>query len=238
MVSDRDVPPAIGLTVVVMAYNEVQTLEATCREILAVLDITGLQTELLVVDDGSSDGTGQKADALGTQDSRIRILHHPKNSGLGGVYRTGFANARGECVTFFPADGQFPAGIIADFLPHMTNHDVVLGFLPMGARSVIAETLSLTERLAYRILLGPFPRFQGILMFRRALLKQHPLHSTGRGWAVLMEFVVRCSRARHRIVSLPTPVRPRRHGTSKVNNLRTIWSNFRQVLALRRVLSR
>ena len=226
------------ISVVVMAYNEVETLEETCAEILHVLDSLGDRSELLVVDDGSSDGTGARADALASRDLRVRVIHHEHNRGLGGVYRTGFREARGDYVTFFPADGQFPANIIADFRPRMSQHDMVLGYLPGGKRSIIAETLSAGERLLYRLMLGPIPRFQGIFMFRRDLLTRHELHSDGRGWAVLMEFIVRCSRGQHRMVCAPTAVRPRKHGASKVNDLRTIWSNFRQMMALRRILKK
>jgi len=179
-----------------------------------------------------------RADALANHDHRVRVIHHGQNRGLGGVYRTGFQEASGDFVTFFPADGQFPASIIAEFRPRMSQHDMVLGYLPRGERSVIAETLSAGERLLYRVMLGPIPRFQGIFMFRRELLSTHALRSDGRGWAILMEFIVRCARGGHRIVSMPTPVRPRKHGASKVNDLRTVWSNFRQVMALRRMLER
>ena len=225
-----------ALTVVVMAYNEVQSLESTCREIMGVLERIGKPWELLVIDDGSTDGTGQRADSLAAEKPQIRVIHHEPNQGLGGVYRTGFAKARGEFVTFFPADGQFPASIIGDFFPRMSDHDMVLGLLPRRDSSMVAKGLSLAERVLYRIVLGPMPKFQGILMFRRSMLEQHTLHSQGRGWAVLLEYIIRCSRDGARIVNVPTTVRPRSHGSSKVNNPKTIWSNFRQVLALRRVL--
>ncbi len=227
-----------ALSVVVLAYNEVETLERTCQEILATLQQIGVNAELVVVDDGSTDGTGQLADNLAATDHRVRVIHHQPNQGLGGVYRTGFAEARGDFVTFFPADGQFPAAIIGDFLPQMSHNDMVLGFLPRRGDSVVARGLSLAERVLYRLLLGRMPRFQGILMFRRSMLQRHKLYSQGRGWAVLLEFIIRCSRDGCRIVNVATAIRPRTHGRSKVNNLSTIWSNFLQVLALRRVLVR
>jgi dolichol-phosphate mannosyltransferase len=231
-----DASPAPLLTVAVMAYNEVETLDATCQEILDVVMAIDADAELLIIDDGSTDGTGDRADSLATRDQRVRVIHHSPNRGLGGVYRTGFSEARGEFLTFFPADGQFPASIIAEFLPRMNQNDVVLGYLSAGTRSIIAETLSFVERMLYRALLGPIPRFQGILMFRRSLLSNHRLESDGRGWAILMELIVRCARAPHRMISVPTAVRPRSHGISKVNNLRTIRSNLRQVIELRGIL--
>jgi glycosyltransferase involved in cell wall biosynthesis len=236
----RDAVTAPGsscvLSVVVMAYNEVETIDATCAEIQSVLEELNLSYEILIVDDGSTDGTATRADLIVGRERGVRAIHHERNQGLGGVYRTGFREAHGKYVTFFPADGQFPARIIASFLPRMDHYEMVLGFLPAGGRTIIAETLSAAERLVYRLLLGPIPRFQGIVMFQRELLACHQLHSEGRGWAILMEFIVRCSRANHRIISLPTEVRARTHGASKVNNLRTISSNLRQIVMLRRVL--
>jgi hypothetical protein len=84
-----------------------------------------------------------------------------------------------------------------------------------------------------RALFGRFPRFQGILMFRRELLRDTPLRSQGRGWTVLMELILRQARRGARIHNLPITIRPRAGGHSKVNNLRSIVSNLRQVLALR-----
>jgi hypothetical protein len=82
------------------------------------------------------------------------------------------------------------------------------------------------------------PRFQGVFMVRRSLLAGLALETTGRGWGVVMEMVMKIFRGGHRVVSVPTEVRPRRSGRSKVNNLRTIWINLRQALELRRTLAR
>ena len=110
-------PPASPeLTVCVLAFNEADNLAATVRELHAAL--TGLRRtfELILINDGSTDGTPAVAAKLVAELAAVRVVHHPVNRGLGGVYRTGFAEARGEFVTFFPADGQFPPDILAQFL--------------------------------------------------------------------------------------------------------------------------
>lgn len=224
---------ADGVSVVVMAYNEVASLEAVVREILGVLGSLDRPHEILIVDDGSTDGTGALADGLAAASSVVRVVHHAPNQGLGGVYRSGFREARLELLTFFPADGQFSAGIVTQFLPLVEGHDFVLGVLPEARRSPFARALSLGERVLYRLLFGKLPRFQGILMFRRAVLERMPLKATGRGWAVLMELLIRASRAGCAMRSVPIEVRPRASGASKVQNVRTIVSNLRQVVALR-----
>ncbi|MFC1576155.1 glycosyltransferase family 2 protein [Candidatus Omnitrophota bacterium] len=223
-----------AISVVVMAFNEAGSLEPAIREIETVLRELGRPYEILVVDDGSPDDTGKIADRLAQKSDNIRVIHHEANKGLGGVYRTGFQNARGKLITFFPADMQFPADIIKQFVPLMDNADMVLGYIPDRKSSLLAKSLSACERVLYSILFGPLPRFQGILMFRRTLLDGLKLKSSGRSWTILMELIVRTRKTGHRIVSVPTGFRPRAEGRSKVNNFATIWVNLTQVLALRR----
>lgn len=224
------------VSVIVMAYNEVSSVEGVVREIDDELRQLGVTAEVLIINDGSTDGTGEIVDSLKGAETQVRVVHHQVNGGLGAVYRTGFVEARGEYLTFLPADGQFPARSIGHLLAVISDHDMVLGYLPDRHGSPVATVLSFLERRLYRILFGSLPTFQGVLMFRRRLLSDLTLHSRGRGWAVLMELILRTSRAGYRIASLPTEIRPRAAGRSKVNNLRTIWANLVQVLALRRTL--
>jgi dolichol-phosphate mannosyltransferase len=221
------------ISVVVMAFNEAAGLAPVTHEIHDELCRLGATYEILIVDDGSSDGTGHIADELAATLSCVRVRHHSVNLGLGAVYRTGFAEARGDLLTFFPADGQFPATIIGLYLGAIADTDMILGTLPDRRGSLAAKALSLAERMLLRALFGHFPRFQGILMFRRALLGGTTLVSQGRGWTVLMEFILRQARAGARIKNIPITMRPRASGTSKVNNLRSITSNLRQIFELR-----
>ena len=224
-------PTNPDLTVCVLAFNEAENLAATVRELHAALTALNRTFELILINDGSTDRTPAVAAELAGTLSAVRVVQHAVNLGLGGVYRTGFAEARGEFVTFFPADGQFPPDILAQFLPHAATHDLVLGYLPARPCGVAARFLSWAERLILRALLGPLPRFQGVMLFRRELLDRIPLHAQGRGWMIVMEFIIKAARSGCRITSLPTTVRPRRSGESKVKNLRTIASNLRQLFA-------
>jgi glycosyltransferase involved in cell wall biosynthesis len=226
----------MSVSVIVLAFNEEQSLGAVVREIDSVLKTVDRKCEILIIDDGSTDNTKVIAEDLAKEVTGVQVIHHPTNQGLGGGYRTGFGEAKGDFVTFFPADGQFPATIIKQFVPLIDKADMVLGYLPHRNSSLLARSLSKAEKVVYRLLLGPLPEFQGVLMFRRRLLDEMELKSTGRGWGVLMELIIRVSRGGYRLVSVPTEMRPRMIGKSKVNNLSTIWANLRQVLELRRYL--
>lgn len=221
------------LSVIVMAFNEANSLEIVVKEIVSELRELQQPYEVIIVDDGSLDGTEIIADRLAKKLESIRVIHHETNQGLGDVYRTGFKHARGNFVTFFPADGQMPANNIKQFVNLIDNMDMVLGYVPKRKSSLLARSLSCAERILYRLLFGRFPKFQGVFMVRRTLLDELELKSTGRGWAVVMELVIRASRGGYRLMSVPTKARPRMSGESKVNNFHTIWANLKQTFALR-----
>lgn len=227
----------LELSVIVMAFNEVESLEAVVRDLQRVLNELKRSYEIVLIDDGSVDGTGLVAERLTEELACVRVVHHLANHGLGAVYRTGFVQATGEWLSFVPADGQFPASILKQFVRLRDSAEMILGDMGNRNRSRLARSLSGAEKALYGLLFGRLPAFQGILMFRRRLLDELPLTSTGRGWGVLMELIIRAARAGCRIVSVPIEACPRRSGASKVNNLSTIWSNLVQVMALRRHLS-
>jgi glycosyltransferase involved in cell wall biosynthesis len=72
----------VELSVVIMAYNEAETLESTCEELSATIRRLGCSHELLIVDDGSTDGTGELAESLAGTMPSTRVIHHRPNRGL------------------------------------------------------------------------------------------------------------------------------------------------------------
>jgi len=227
------------LTVAIPTYNERETLFRVAGELVLAARRLGRPFEILIVDDGSTDGSGAVADQVAAVTPEARVIRHPENLGLGGVYRTVFQEARGEYLTSFPADGQFPPTILDAFGPLIESHDLVLGYLPRGQQNFIERTLSEGERWLYRLLLGPIPKFQGVFLIRRALVDAMNLQSSGRGWAIVMELIIKV--ARHpgsRLVGVPIVMIPRESGQSKVRNVRTIVANFRQIARLRSIVTR
>jgi len=223
----------IDVSIIIMAYNEAESVRSVLEELDREMVEAGYHYETIVVNDGSTDATGAEAVAYATGRAHVRVISHPTNRGIGEVYRTGFAAAAGTCISFLPADGQFPARIIREFLSLMESYDLVLGFLPNRRSSRLARVLSRAERLLYRALFGPLPPFQGILMFKRGALESLRVYVGGRGWQMLMDLIVRAQRAGYRIVSVPNELRPRIAGTSKVTNVRHVWANLYQAGLLR-----
>src|ERR1043165_2371400 len=80
-IETRSLEPAPQLSVVVMAYNEAASLKMVADEITAEVQRLGIRYELLIIDDGSTDGTGQIADDLSRLSQQLRVIHHRPNGG-------------------------------------------------------------------------------------------------------------------------------------------------------------
>ena len=221
------------VSVIIMAFNEGASLRSVLEELDGEMSSTSFRHEVIVVNDGSTDETEAVALSYSRAAPHVRVISHPTNRGIGEVYRSGFGAATGTYISFLPADGQFPASIIREFVPLMAAHDLVLGYLPNRRSSWLAKLLSRAERLLYLTLFGPLPAFQGILMFRRGALESLGVRVGGRGWQMLMDLIVRARHAGYRILSVPNQLRPRVAGESKVTNLRHVWANLQQAAELR-----
>lgn len=224
----------IKYSIVVMAFNEAHLLQKVVSELEMTLSTLSPLYEILIVDDGSTDETGNIADILSEKNPNTRVIHHLSNQGLGSVYRTGFTQSKGEAISFFPSDGQFPASILRKYVPLIETHDMVLGYILLQHhRRYFARLLSRAERFVYRLLFGQLPKFQGVFMVRRKILDEIPLTTKGRGWGIVMELILRAQMRGYRIINVPIEIQKRRQGYSKVTNLRTLFSNLSQLVALR-----
>lgn len=98
----------VSLSVVIPAYNEARRIPPYLQSVTAYLNGRGLSHEILVVDDGSSDETAALVEGAGTQNSHIRLIRLPHNSGKGAAVRAGMRAAQGELQLFADADGATP----------------------------------------------------------------------------------------------------------------------------------
>ncbi|HEY8584990.1 MAG TPA: glycosyltransferase family 2 protein [Capillimicrobium sp.] len=144
---------APALSVVLPAYNEEANLEAVVERALTVLpEIVG-EHEVIVVDDGSRDGTSEVALTLArAHPGRVRVLRHEPNQGYGAAIRTGFRHARGELVFYTDADNQFDIAELEWFLPMMADHDMVIGFRVYRYDTVLRSIVSWCYNRLVRVL--------------------------------------------------------------------------------------
>lgn len=114
-----------GVSVVIPAFNERGAIEATIADVRAALleaEKSYAESEIIVVDDGSSDGTADLAEAAGA-----RVIRQPQNRGYGAALKVGFAAARYEKIVITDADGTYPAGAIPEMLEFADHYEMVVG---------------------------------------------------------------------------------------------------------------
>jgi glycosyltransferase involved in cell wall biosynthesis len=170
------------LSVVIPAYNEEAGIAEIAQRVLAIkadLQKVGVRDlELLVVDDGSRDGTAQVAGRI----EGVRLIQHPHNKGYGAALKTGFCQARGELIGFLDADGTYPP----EFFPQLCLEALDGGDLVIGSRMSGADShMPLTRRLGNLFfanllsLLGRQPvsdSASGMRVFKREVLERiYPL---------------------------------------------------------------
>jgi len=232
-----------GVWLILPTYNEADNLEPLVRAVLAQLATTGLPQTVLIVDDGSPDGTGQVADRLAAELAPVRVLHRARKQGLGRAYLAGFEtalDAGAELVMEMDADFSHDPADVPRLIAAAGAADLVLGsrYVPGGG----VENWGLARRLisrggcAYaRIVLGVPVRdlTGGFKCFNRRVLEGLDLngvHANGYGFQI--ELTYKAVRAGYTVTEVPIVFRRRRMGVSKMTPpiaLEAVW----KVLALR-----
>lgn len=116
------------ITIFFPCYNEEANVERVTMEAMSVVPGISDDFEIIIVNDGSRDRTGEIADRLAREHTAIRVIHHKKNRGYGGALQSGFKNATKELVFYTDGDGQFRIEEIKKLLPLIEKYDIVSGY--------------------------------------------------------------------------------------------------------------
>ena len=219
--------------VVLPTYNERDNLPAVVPAILAASP----ELDVLVVDDGSPDGTGALAQELAEREPRVRVLHRRRKEGLGRAYLAGFEvalRAGYGRILEMDADFSHDPGRLPALLAASREADLVLGsrYVPGGGTrnwGMGRRLLSRGGSLYARLILGVGVRdlTGGFKCFRREVLERIDLHTvTTAGYAFQIELTYRALRAGFRVVEVPIVFADRRVGQSKMTRaivLEALW---------------
>jgi glycosyltransferase involved in cell wall biosynthesis len=210
------------LSLVLPAYNEAANLEAVVRRALEVLPALVEDFEVIIVDDGSRDGTSQIADRLAASDPRVRVVHHETNRGYGAALRSGFAAARGDLIMFMDADQQFDPADLAHLAPFVPYADIVAGYRVKRRDPWIRLVYAAIFNAAMRLLFGITVRDIdcAFKVLRGDLVRA--LHLTMNGALVNTELLVKAQRAGATIVEVGVRHYPRLSGEPSGGSVRVI----------------
>jgi glycosyltransferase involved in cell wall biosynthesis len=232
------IPFAPSLTIVIPAYNERDNLGRVVADTLAFARAACRRSEILVVDDGSSDDTAAVGAALAAGAPEVRLVRHERNRGLTAALRTGFFAAHTELCTWIPADGQIAPRELHKLLKVWDGHDLVLSTYRQRPDGVARIVLSRGLRLLLFAMTGLTDRLEGVYLFRRALLDQMQLVSERAAGSIGFEIAIKARRLGKRVTSTEIECAPRLSGRSKVANARNILESLGEMWRIRRSLRR
>lgn len=143
------------LSLVLPAYNEEENIAPVVQNAEAVLPSVFSDYEVVVVNDGSKDRTGEIADALAAANPHVRVIHHEVNRGYGDTITTGMNSAKGDYIMFTDSDRQFDLRDLDRLAPYIPHYDIVAGYRIKRSdptvRLVYAKLFNIAVRLLFNV---------------------------------------------------------------------------------------
>ncbi len=218
------------LTIVVPALNEERRLAVTVEEAVRAARRHLAAFEVIVVDDGSTDGTGAAADALAARYPEVSVVRHATNLGVGAAFHEGLGRARYPYLTLVPGDNAFHASGLDDLFRLVGEYDLVVSYRANPrARSRPRLLLSRCCTAAMRAVTGePIRDAHSLYVFPVAQARQ-VRRNTGYGYHI--ETLSALLRGGVRYAEVPVLLNPRPDSSSKVMRLgvlgRLVWTMAR-----------
>ncbi len=213
------------VSVIIPVYQEEESLESCLSNLINTLEAAGLDYEIIVVDDGSTDRSLALLLELQKQYKRLRVAHHLYNRGYGAALRTGVRLAQGEVVVFMDADGQHMAEEILALLEHIPPYDLVIGY---RTKSYSGPWYRNMGNRFYNWLASYLTRYEikdltsGFRAMRRVAML-HFLSLLPAGFSASATGTLAFLKAGYNVLFVPVTVLPRIRGRSKVNPLVDGW---------------
>ncbi|HEX3409155.1 MAG TPA: glycosyltransferase family 2 protein [Candidatus Binataceae bacterium] len=225
-----------GLTVFLPSHNEEANVERVVAGFLAELPRVAEAYEVVVVDDGSRDRTGEIADRLAAENPHVLVVHHAKNLGYGGAVSSGLRSGTQPFVLLSDGDGQFDPAEMSKLTSRIENYDVVIGRRVRRADNVMRRINGKAWTTLSRMLFGLRISDMdcGFKLFRREAVAGIRLHSNSA--MITTELMARLAGRNARICEVDVTHLPRLAGEQTGNSPLVVLRAFKEMFVLYRDL--
>ena len=227
-----------SLSVFFPCYNEQENVEKITQQALDILSKLGIDFEIIIVNDGSSDNTAQIADKISQCDNRIKVIHHHQNLGYGAALQSGFKAAQKEYVFYTDGDSQFDLNEMPALLPMIQDCDIVSCYRIKRSDPVIrkinafcwTKLVCLLFKMKIRDIDCAFK------LYKRDIFDNIKMTSTGA--LIDTEILARATRKGYKITQKGVHHYPRTAGTQTGANLKVILRAFKELFKLRKQINK
>lgn len=222
-----------SLSVFFPAYNEEGNIQNTVERAVNVLKKLSLEWEVLIINDGSRDQTGEIADKLAQENSQVKAVHQ-KNGGYGMALRAGFNHSKYDWIVYTDADGQFDFTQVPKFLEKAQENDYIVGFRTKRNdpfyRILFAKGWALSVFLLFGVWVKDIDC--GFKMVSREVINAiKPLEST-RGAMINAELLIKAKKKGFRITQVGVDHYPRVSGTPSGASIKVILKSYIDLIKL------
>lgn len=229
-------PNERSLSIIVPAYCEAENILATLENVSGALTPLDLTYEIIVIDDGSTDGTGALVSANLARFPNLRLLVNERNLGFGASYRRGVDAAVLDHIVMVHGDNAWGRDTLREFFSHVGEADIIVGFTRdmwrsrTWSRTLISKTFTLLVNLITQRWLT---YYNGLQIHPASVLKRLQIESRGYGFQA--EVLVKALRCTRTYLEVPMDLIERTHGESQAFRFKNFVDVFR-TLALLTVL--
>jgi glycosyltransferase involved in cell wall biosynthesis len=215
-----------SLSIIIPAYREAANIVGTLSHVTAALSSTGIDAEILVIDDGSTDETAALVRANMPRFPGVQLLVNERNMGFGWTYRRGVEAATGAFIVMVHGDDAWGSETLADLFRQCGKADIVVGYTRhmwrsrAFSRTVASKTFTLLVNVITRRRLK---YYNGLQIHRADILKSIRIQSTGFGFQA--EVLVKALRRTRTVIEVPMELTERTAGESKAFR----WKNIQDV---------
>ena len=228
----------VSISVFFPCYNEQENIGPTVEKAIAVLEELNADFDVIIVDDGSCDGTARIAADIADRDDRVKVVHHARNLGYGAALQSGFKAATRELVFYTDGDGQFDISEMPALLELMDKYDIVSGYRLDRKDSALRRVNGWCWTKLVCLLFGLKIRDIdcAFKLYKRQVFDNIKLSSTGA--LIDTEILARAARKGYRITQKGVHHYRRTAGEQSGANVKVILRAFKELFVLQRRIRR